>query len=79
MPAVLSDLLAHFRGRFVNKMDLIAPEERDALAKGIIERLQWSVPWFAVSAANREGTREVAFAAQRFFDEQKAQAAESGE
>jgi GTP-binding protein len=73
------ELLARPRWLVLNKMDLVAPEERDALAKGIIERLQWAAPWFAVSAANREGTREVAFAAQRFFDEQKVQAAESGE
>lgn len=72
-------LLARPRWLVLNKMDLVAPEKHDALAKGVIERLQWSGPWFAVSAANREGTREVALAAQRFFDEQKAQAAESEE
>jgi GTP-binding protein len=73
------ELLARPRWLVLNKMDLVAPEGRDALAKTIVERLQWSAPWFAISAANREGTRDVTLAAQRFFDEQKALKAESGE
>ena len=73
------ELLARPRWLVLNKMDLVAPEQRESLAGGIVERLQWSAPWFAISAANREGTREVTLAAQRFFDEQKAQAAEPGE
>jgi len=45
----------------------------------MIERLHWTAPWFAISAAEREGTRDVALAAQRFFDEQKAQAVEAAD
>ena len=73
------ELLARPRWLVLNKMDLVAPEERHALANGMIERLHWTAPWFAISAAEREGTRDVALAAQRFFDEQKAQAVEAAD
>jgi hypothetical protein len=42
-------------------------------------RLDWQAPWFAISAAERIGTREVCVAAQRFFDDIKAEAGESAE
>jgi GTP-binding protein len=61
----------------LNKIDLWAPEERDAKARDIVKQLGWQAPWFAISAAERAGTREVCLAAQRFFDERKADAGES--
>jgi GTP-binding protein len=66
------ELLQRPRWLLLNKIDLWAPEERDANARDIIARLDWRAPWFAISAAERIGTREVCLAAQRFFDEQKA-------
>lgn len=69
-------LLERPRWLVLNKIDLIAPELREAEARGMIERLGWTAPWFAVSAAERSGTREVCLAAQRFFDERKALADE---
>jgi GTPase len=72
-----AELLARPRWLVLNKMDLVAPEEREALAKGITDRLQWTAPWFAISAAERIGTREVVLAVQCFFDEQKAARSEA--
>jgi GTP-binding protein len=69
-------LLERPRWLLLNKIDLWAPEERDANARAIVERLDWQAPWFAISAAERLGTREVCLAAQRFFDERKADAGE---
>ena len=70
------ELLERPRWLLLNKIDLWAPEEREANARAIVARLDWKAPWFAISAAERLGTREVCLAAQRFFDERKA---ESGE
>ncbi|MER3546673.1 MAG: GTPase ObgE, partial [Rhodanobacteraceae bacterium] len=65
-------LLERPRWLVLNKIDSLAPDERDARAREIVSALNWQAPWFAVSAAERIGTREVCFATQRFFDEQKA-------
>ncbi|MGH8115783.1 MAG: Obg family GTPase CgtA [Rhodanobacteraceae bacterium] len=66
-------LLARPRWLVLNKIDLWAPDERDAKARDIITRLDWQAPWFAVSAAERLGTREVCLAAQRLFEERRAE------
>ena len=71
------ELLQRPRWLLLNKVDLWAPEERDAKARDIIARLGWQAPWFAISAAERLGTREVCFAVQRFFDDQKAAQSEA--
>ncbi|HEY3519668.1 MAG TPA: Obg family GTPase CgtA, partial [Rhodanobacteraceae bacterium] len=73
------ELLARPRWLVLNKIDLLAPDQRDARAREIVAVLEWQAPWFAISAANREGTREIALAAQRFFDEQRARAVEAAE
>lgn len=73
------ELLQRPRWLLLNKIDLWAPEERDANARDIIARLGWKEPWFKISAAERLGTREVCLAAQRFFDEQRELTGEKGE
>ena len=73
------ELLARPRWLVLNKIDLLAQDQRDARAREIVAVLEWQAPWFAISAANREGTREIALAAQRFFDEQRARAVEAAE
>ena len=73
------ELLQRPRWLLLNKVDLWAPEEREANARDIIARLGWSAPWFAISAAERLGTHAVCLAAQRYFDEQRALAAEGAE
>ncbi|MGH8116411.1 MAG: Obg family GTPase CgtA [Rhodanobacteraceae bacterium] len=69
-------LLARPRWLLLNKIDLWAPEERGAKSREIVARLAWTAPWFAISAAERLGTRAVCLAAQRLFDERRAEAAE---
>jgi GTP-binding protein len=69
-------LLERPRWLLLNKVDLWAPEEREARALDIIQRLGWNARWFAISAAERVATREVCLAAQQFFDELKAEARE---
>jgi GTP-binding protein len=70
------ELLQRPRWLLLNKIDLWAPDERDAKAREIVARLDWRAPWFAISAAERIGTHEVCLAAQRYFDECKADAAD---
>jgi GTP-binding protein len=70
------ELLQRPRWLLLNKIDLWAPEEREANARNIITRLDWRAPWFAISAAERLATREVCLAAQRFFDERHAETEE---
>ena len=72
-------LLERPRWLVLNKIDLLEPGERDARAREIVTALEWPAPWFAASAAERVGTREVVLAAQRFFDEQKTRASEAAE
>jgi GTP-binding protein len=71
------ELLQRPRWLLLNKIDLWAPEDRDANARDIIARLEWQAPWFAISAAERLGTREVCLAVQRFFDEERERTKES--
>ncbi len=59
------------RWLLLNKADLLAVEDRQQRAQDIVQALEWQAPWFAISAANREGTREVCLAAQRYFDEER--------
>lgn len=71
------ELLQRPRWLVLNKIDLLVPELRDARARDIIAQLDWQAPWFAVSAAERLGTRKLCLVAQRFFDERRALAAEA--
>lgn len=65
------ELLERPRWLVLNKMDLLAPDEREAAAADLVERLQWRAPWFQVSAIAREGTWPMCLQIQRFFDEQR--------
>jgi GTPase len=69
-------LLERPRWLVLNKIDLLAPDERGARTRDIAARLDWTGPWFAISAAERLGTREVCRAAQTFLDQRKAGAGE---
>jgi GTPase len=53
----------------LNKADLMFEDEARALAERIIAELEWTQPWFLVSALSREGTWPIMLEIQRFFDE----------
>jgi GTP-binding protein len=69
-------LLKRTRWLVLNKSDLLPPDERDAAAKAIIKKLRWKQPWFMTSAIGREGTWPICLEVQKFFDAEKAAAAE---
>ncbi len=58
-----------------NKIDVLPRDEADALIAGFRERLGGDVPWFTISAVSGEGCDALCSAAQRWVDEQAAQAA----
>ncbi len=60
-----AELAARPRWLVLNKMDLIAPEERAAVRENLLEELDWRAPCYAVSAATGEGCMELARAAMR--------------
>jgi GTP-binding protein len=72
-------MLAKPRWLVMNKGDLLDPEERERRAKAIVAALGWKEPWFVVSAIGREGTWPVVLQVQRFFDDNKRDAAEAAE
>jgi len=52
-------LAAKERWLVLNKMDLLAPEEQEALRQHIEDSIGWEGRTFCISAAQREGTREL--------------------
>ena len=56
----------------LNKIDLVAPEERAALAAQFRRRLRTKAPVFAISAATGEGCRELCVEIARFLQGQRA-------
>ncbi len=70
------ELLERPRWLVLNKADLLAEDERQAIAEQIIAELGWSEPWFLVSAVAREGTLELCRKVQRFFESQRDTEAE---
>jgi len=70
-------LLKRPRWLVFNKADLLAPEDREKIAKAIVKKLKWKQPWYLVSAIAREGTWPLCLDIQRFFDEQRRDAADA--
>lgn len=64
-----AELATRPRWLVLNKADLLPADEARARAKDLVRRLRWKGPWFLVSAATGEGTREVCFKVMEFLDE----------
>lgn len=52
-------LAARERWLVLNKMDLLPPDEREAMSKHMRKTLRWKGPLFAISAVQRDGTGEL--------------------
>jgi GTPase len=65
------ELLERPRWLVLNKADVLAEDERQAVAEEIVRRLGWTQPWFLVSAIARENTMAVCQQVQRFFESQR--------
>jgi GTP-binding protein len=68
-----AELVERPRWLVINKSDVIDDEdELKAKVDEIIARLEWTAPWFVVSAAGEIGTRDVCLQVQQFFDAERA-------
>ncbi|NUR22538.1 Obg family GTPase CgtA [Frateuria sp.] len=65
------ELLERPRWLVLNKADVLAQDQRQAVAEEIVRRLGWQAPWFLVSAIARENTMPVCQQVQRFFESQR--------
>ncbi len=65
------ELLERPRWLVLNKVDMLAEDERADVAEKIIADLGWTRPWFLVSAITRENTTAVCQQVQRFFESQR--------
>jgi len=67
-----SDSLANQpRWLVLNKLDLLQPEERERTCKEIISTLNWTDPYFKISAINANGTKELCTAIMNFLEEER--------
>lgn len=65
------ELLERPRWLVLNKADMLAEDERAEVAEKIIAELDWTQPWFLVSAIARENTMAVCQQVQQFFESQR--------
>ena len=70
------ELLERPRWLVLNKADMLAEDERQAVAEQIVAELGWTQPWFLVSAIARENTMAVCQQVQRFFESQREESVE---
>lgn len=81
---VISDELERFspslaqrdRWLVLNKLDLVAEDEREALCQDVIDRLGWTGPVYKVSAVNREGTFQLCGDIMAYVEERRLRAQE---
>lgn len=55
----------------LNKVDLLADDERDVVCDDIIERLGWQGPVFRISAATGEGCQDLIYALMNAIEERR--------
>jgi GTPase len=75
--AFSDDLAAREQWLVFNKVDVMAPEESDALIRKALRRLRWKGPWFAISAVTGKGCDALCAAAMQWIEAQAEQAAEA--
>jgi GTP-binding protein len=63
----------------LNKADLMFEDEARAQAEAVVRELEWTQPWYMVSALAREGTWPIMLAVQTFFDRLREEQAEAGQ
>jgi GTP-binding protein len=73
------ELLERPRWLVLNKADMLAADERDEIARKIVAELEWTQPWFLVSAIARDNTMAVCQQVQRFFESQRQGSEERSE
>ena len=67
------ELADYERWLVLNKVDLLAEDERDSRCDEIISELDWQGPVFKISAMNKQGTKELCGRIMEYIEEIKAQ------
>lgn len=65
------ELMQKERWLVLNKIDLLLPEEADALCNEIVSRLNWTGKVFRISGLSHAGTEELAQEAMRYLEQEK--------
>jgi len=71
------DLSVKPRWLVINKMDLLAEDQRPAARQKLLDELQWDGPVFAISAISGEGTKQLAQAVMLEFERMNEEASEA--
>lgn len=61
------ELAARDRWLVLNKVDLLAEDERDEICAAFVERLQWQGPVYQISAMNKIGTQLLMYDIQKYL------------
>jgi len=61
----------------LNKVDMVAEEDREAHCQAIVDELGWEGPVFRISALSGEGTKPLVQAVMRWIEEQAEQEADN--
>lgn len=71
------DLASRPRWLVLNKIDLIAPDQRDAFIKDLVARLGWEGPVYAISAATGEGCESLMQSIMKYLEEAQSHDADT--
>src|SRR5680860_227126 len=63
----------------LNKVDMVAEEDREAHCQAILDELDWQRPGFSISALSGEGTKPLTQAIMRWIEERAEEEAENPE
>lgn len=70
------ELADYERWLVINKIDLLAEDEREQICTELVERLNWHGKVFQISAASKIGTQELCYQIMDYVEEQKEKALE---
>jgi len=68
-----AELASKPRWLVLNKCDLLNAEAADAMAQAVIEELDWTQPWFMVSAVTGQGMKPLLFAIMQHLQKLRAE------
>lgn len=71
-----AELVERERWLVFNKMDQLPENERQAWAEELVSQLEWTGPWFAVSAINADGTAPLCKAISEYLEDHPRNAAD---
>ncbi len=66
------ELAKYERWLVINKIDLLAEDERDQICDDLVKRLEWKGKVFNISAISKQGTQDLCFNIMDYVEQQKA-------